>query len=229
VVPARYSRSFVTEDPPVIERDLAAEDLELLAALRAGDEGAFARLVDRYGGTMLRVARLYVATDTLAEDVVQETWLRVFQSVDRFEGRSSLRTWIFVILGNCARKRGASEARLVPLTSLEPDGPAVAQDRFFPPEHARWAGMWSTLVDSWEAIPDERLIAGEARARFVTAIAELPARYATVFTLRDVEGWSADEVCALLDISTANQRVLLHRARARIRAALEEYFEGVEV
>lgn len=207
-----------------------SDDALLLGALRDGDESAFVTLVDCYGGAMLRVARLYVGSDAAAEDVVQETWLRVLRSLDGFEGRSSLRTWIFVILGNCARKRLAKEGRTVPLGSLEdsPREPAVASERFFPARHPRWAGMWSTLVDSWEQIPDEQLLAGEARERFVAAIAELPARYATVFTLRDVEGWSSDEVCALLGLTAANQRVLLHRSRSRVRAALEEYLGRAE-
>lgn len=174
---------------------------------------------------MLRVARLYVRAEAAAEDVVQETWLRVLESLDRFEGRSSVRTWILVILGNCARKRLERDGRSVPLGSISPDEPAVDGGRFFPADHPRWAGMWSTLVDGWEGLPDERLLAGEARERFLAAIRDLPPRYATVFTLRDVEGWSSEEVCTLLDVSPANQRILLHRARARIRAAVEAYFE----
>jgi RNA polymerase sigma-70 factor (ECF subfamily) len=197
-----------------------------LEALRGGDEAAFVSLVDRYGPTMLRVARLYVRGDAAAEDVVQETWLRVLESLDRFEGRSSLRTWILVILGNCGRKRVERDGRTVSVGAVEPGERVVDAERFFPDSHPRWAGMWSTLVADWESIPDEQLLAGEARERFTAAIAALPARQAAVFTLRDVEGWSSDEVCVLLDLSAGNQRILLHRARARIRAAVEEYFEG---
>ena len=175
---------------------------------------------------MLRVARLYVRGDAAAEDVVQETWLRVLESLDRFEGRASLRTWILVILGNCARRRLEREGRTIPVAAVEPREQTVDATRFFPDGHPRWAGMWSTLVADWESIPDERLLAGEARDRFTAAIAALPARQAAVFTLRDVEGWSADEVCVLLELSPGNQRILLHRARARIRASVEEYFEG---
>lgn len=197
-----------------------------MTALQAGDESAFVALVDRYGPTMLRVARLYVRSEVTAEDVVQETWLRVLESLDRFEGRSSLRTWILVILGNCARRRVERDGRTVPVAAVEPGEPTVDGSRFFPDGHPRWAGMWSTLVANWEDIPDERLLAGEARERFTAAIAALPTRQAAVFTLRDVEGWSADEVCMLLALSAGNQRILLHRARARIRASVEEYFRG---
>ena len=205
----------------------SAEDRRLLHALRAGEEAAFVEVVDRYSGAMLRVARLYVRSNAVAEEIVQETWLSVLKGIDGFEGRSSLRSWILVILGNCARKRVAKEARSVPITDLGALGeePSVSSERFFPSTHPRWAGMWSTLVDAWERVPDEELLGGEAREQLRQAVEALPARYAAVFTLRDVEGWSGPEVSTLLGISAENQRVLLHRARARIRAALEDYFE----
>ena len=168
---------------------------------------------------MLRVAKLYVGSHAIAEEVVQETWLRVIGAIDSFEGRSSLRTWIFVILGNCARKRAEREGRYVGLAS-EPLKPSVD-----PGEHPRWGGMWTTLVDGWENLPDEILVSTEARERITEAIEALPPNYATVFTLRDIEGWEGSDVCALLGITAENQRVLLHRARGRIRAALEEYFD----
>lgn len=176
---------------------------------------------------MLRVAKLYVRTHAVAEEVVQETWIQILRSIDKFEGRSSLRTWIFVILGNCARRRAEREGRYVSFSadSAGQEEPAVDPARFFPAEHSRWGGMWTTLVDGWEDLPDEILISGEARARITEAIEALPPNYATVFTLRDIEGWEGSDVCALLGISAENQRVLLHRARGRIRAALEEYFE----
>lgn len=196
----------------------------LVDALRGGDEAAFVQVVDRFTPAMLRLARVYGLGIDAAEDVVQETWIRVLGSLDQFESRSSFRTWLFVILGNCARRRSEVESRSVPIPSFEADrGPSVDESRFFPAAHPRWAGMWSTLVDSWETIPDERLLAGEARERFREAIEALPARYAAVFVLRDVEGWSSDEVCVLLDLSPENQRVLLHRARTRLRALLEDY------
>ena len=176
---------------------------------------------------MLRVARLYVHSHALAEEVVQETWLRILGAIDDFEGRSSLRTWIFVILGNCARRRGEREDRYVALTEHADEQAEAAVDpaRFFPGEHPRWGGMWTTLVDGWEHLPDEVLMSREAGERITEAVRALPPNYATVFTLRDIEGWDSSDVCGLLGISAENQRVLLHRARSRIRGALEEYFE----
>ena len=200
----------------------------LIDALRGGDERAFASVVDRYTPTMLRLARVYGVTAGAAEDVVQETWLRVLASLDRFESRSSFRTWLFAIFANCARNRAGSDRRSVSVSTLDDAADSdIDESRFFAPQHPRWAGMWTTLVDSWETVPDERLLAGEARANLRTAVEALPARYAAVFVLRDVEGWSADEVCVLLDLSPENQRVLLHRARTRLRAALEEYVSQV--
>lgn len=201
-----------------------SDEARLLTALRNGDETAFAQVVDRFTPAMLRVAGVYGLGTDAAEDAVQETWLRVLRSLDKFEGRSTFRTWLFAILGNCVRGRSEVERRSVPVASFESEAAAaVDESRFFPPEHPRWAGMWTTLVDSWESIPDERLLAGEARARFREAIDALPVRHAAVFVLRDVEGWSSDEVCVVLDLTAENQRVLLHRARTRLRAALEEY------
>lgn len=173
---------------------------------------------------MLRVAKLYVRSHAIAEEVVQETWVKILGAIDGFEGRSSLRTWIFVILGNCARSRAEREGRYVSFTARYEPEASVAAERFFPAEHPRWPGMWTTLVDGWQELPDDILMSSEARARISEAIAALPPNYSTVFTLRDIEGWSGGDVCALLGISAENQRVLLHRARARIRGALEEYF-----
>ena len=204
------------------------DESTLLDRLRAGDEAAFETLLGDYGASMLRVARLYVRTPAVAEEVVQETWLRVLQSLDAFEARSTLRAWIFVILGNVARTRAEREGRSLPLASIEQDdgdGATVSAEKFFPSSHPRWAGMWSSLVDSWEAVPEERLLGAEAREQLRKAVERLPANHAAVFTLRDVEGWPADEVCTVLGLTPENQRVLLHRARARIRAALETYFE----
>lgn len=203
------------------------QEARLLDALRNGDETAFVQVVDCFTPAMLRLARVYGLTAPAAEDVVQETWVRVLGALEGFEGRSSFRTWLFAILANCARERAGSERRSVPVSDFGAESDSAAEEgRFFPAGHPRWAGMWTTLVDSWETVPDDRLLAGEARGRFSAAIDELPARHAAVFVLRDVEGWSSDEVCELLDLSPENQRVLLHRARARLRAGLEEYLEG---
>ncbi len=212
------------------ERGIAAAtradttESRLVQGLKAGDENVFAEVVDRFTPSMLRVARGYGLSMSAAEDTVQEAWLRVLGSLDRFEQRSSFRTWLFVILGNCARRRAATEGRSVPLDSAGSAAePAVDESRFFPDDHSRWAGMWTTLVDSWDSVPEERLLADETRKRFRAAIDALPARYTVVFVLRDVEGWPSEDVCALLGLTPENQRVLLHRARSRIRSALEEY------
>jgi RNA polymerase sigma-70 factor (ECF subfamily) len=173
---------------------------------------------------MLRVARIFVRDREAAEEVVQEAWLQVLRAIDGFEGRSSLRTWIFVILGNCARKRAERESRYVSFTA-QVETSSVAAENFFPGDHTRWAGMWTTLVDSWSNVPDDVLLSTEARAHIAEAIEALPPNHAAVFTLRDIEGWAGSDVCELLGISAENQRVLLHRARSRLRAALEEYFE----
>jgi RNA polymerase sigma-70 factor (ECF subfamily) len=196
------------------------EDAELLRALRTGDEGAFAALVDRYGPSLLRVAMLFVPSRAVAEEVVQETWLAVLTGLERFEGRSSLKTWLFRILTNKAKTRGQREGRTLPFSSLAPDGDddgtAVDVDRF-----AR-GGAWAAPP---RGVPEERLLAAEARARIEAAIADLPSNQRAVITLRDVEGLSAEEACNVLGVSETNQRVLLHRARAKVRAAFEEYLE----
>jgi RNA polymerase sigma-70 factor, ECF subfamily len=197
-----------------------------VAQLRAGDEAAFRELLRRYGPSMLRVAMMYVSTRAVAEEVVQEAWLGVFKGLDRFEGRSSLKTWIFRILTNTAKTRGEREGRSVPFSSLagdEHDEPVDA-DRFLGPDH-RWAGHWSSAPRSPREVPEERLLAGEARERIVAAIEALPENQRAVITLRDVDGFDAGEACDILGISEVNQRVLLHRARAKVRGALEEYLD----
>ncbi len=167
----------------------------------------------------------------MAQEVVQESWISVLRGLDGFEGRSSLRTWIFTILANCAKKRAQLEGRSLPFASLDQGGgePSVEPDRFFGADHPRWPRCWTTLVDDWEGIPDERLLSQEALGTIRTAIDRLPLAQRAVMTLRDVEGWSAEEACAFLGITDANQRVLLHRARASVRRRLERYFgeEGV--
>jgi RNA polymerase sigma-70 factor (ECF subfamily) len=207
------------------QADMSA-DGALLERLRAGSEEAFGELVDGFGPAMLRVAGLYVRDRSLAQEIVQDAWVNVLRGLDRFEGRSSLRTWIFVILGNCARRRAQREQRTIPFADPhEPSFDAsVDADQFFPATHPRWPGAWSTVVEDWRTLPQDNLASTEATAAFRAAIGDLPARYAVVITLRDIEDWSADEVTTLLDISPENQRVLLHRARARVRAALVEYF-----
>jgi RNA polymerase sigma-70 factor, ECF subfamily len=205
---------------------VAASDAELVEALRAGDEDAFAALVREYQPSLVRVARMYVPTQATAEEVAQETWLGVLNGIDRFEGRSSLRTWIFRILTNIAKTRAVRDGRTLPFSALQDPArvpePSVDADRFLDSEHPRWPGHWAAKPAPW---PDEALVAAETQARIAAAIDALPATQRTVITLRDVHGWSSDEVRNALDLSETNQRVLLHRARAKVRAALESYLE----
>lgn len=193
---------------------------ELVSALRNGEEGAFLALVTRYHRAMVRVARAYVPSDAAAEDAVQEAWLGVMKGIGGFEGRASVKSWIFRIAVYCAKSRRARDGRLVPLSSLEDDGedgPAVDPDRF-QPDGARYANNWSQPPEAWA---DERLQAAETVALVKAEIERLPPSQRTVITLRDVEELDSGEVCAILGISEGNQRVLLHRARSKVRAAME--------
>jgi RNA polymerase sigma-70 factor (ECF subfamily) len=205
-------------------------DAVLLERLRAGDEDAFMTLVDKYGPLMLRIALTHVRTRAVAEEVVQEAWLGVLQGLVRFEGRSSLKTWILRIVANIARTRGQREARSIPLSSLAPDTgedePSVDPERFFGADHPMYPGGWSVPPHSWAQLPEERLLASETLEQIQAAIAKLPARQQEVIVLRDVEGWEPEEVAHALDVSPGNQRVLLHRARSKVRADLERYFAG---
>lgn len=203
------------------------QDLRLVEALRVGDERAFMMLVEQCQPAMLRLAMMYVSTRAIAEDVVQEAWLGVLKGLDGFEGRSSLRTWIFRILVNTAKTRGQRESRTVPFSSLwspDPEGePAVDPDRFRPAGD-RWPNHWiEGAPASWEGVPEERLLAGETLDRVRQAIQALPPNQREVIRLRDVLGWTSAEVCNALDITETNQRVLLHRARAKVRRALDGY------
>jgi len=213
-----------SDDPASRDRDAP-----LVAGLRAGDEEAFATLVSRYHASLKRIARMYVSTDAVAEDLVQETWLAVIDGIGRFEHRSSFKTWLFHILANKAKTRGVRERRTVPFASVggaggEGDEPTVPADRFQRAGDAA-PGAWATPPRPWED-PERRLASLEARDRLRAAIAALPERQQAVLTLRDVEGLDADEVAELLDVSPGNQRVLLHRARSRVRAALEEHLDA---
>jgi RNA polymerase sigma-70 factor (ECF subfamily) len=208
-----------------------ASDDDLVSALKAGDEAALTVLVQRHHAALLRVARLYLRDSHAAEEVVQDTWLAVLTGIDRFEGRAAFKTWLFHILANKARTRWTRDKRSVPLSSLasdDPDAPgepAVDPDRFRPPGH-RWAGHWAVPPANWARIPEERLLARETLEVMREAIAKLPPRQRQVILLRDVEGWPPEEVCEALDISDGNQRILLHRARSQVRAALEVHLEG---
>jgi RNA polymerase sigma-70 factor (ECF subfamily) len=207
----------------------ASQDV-MLARLRAGDEMAFRELVGCHDRAMRRIALSYVRTPSVADEVVQETWLAVIQGLDRFEGRSSLKTWMYRILVNRAQSRGVREQRTTPFSSLpgveDEDGRTVDPDRFLPAGHAA-AGYWSVTPSRFFELPEDRMLAAETSALVAAAIGKLADRQRQVITLRDIEGWDADEVCESLGVSAANQRVLLHRARAAVRAALEEYFMEV--
>jgi RNA polymerase sigma-70 factor (ECF subfamily) len=203
----------------------ASEEAELVERLRAGDERAFESLVESYHGTMIGVARTYVKSRALAEEVVQEAWLGVIKGLDRFEGRSSLKTWIMRILVNTAMTRGGREARTVPFSSLGPEDaeePAVEPDRFRPSGEA-FAGHWSAYPADWSSVPEEELLGRESLEVVKATIAELPDSQRLVITMRDVAGCSSQEVCETLEVSEGNQRVLLHRARSRVREALERH------
>jgi RNA polymerase sigma-70 factor (ECF subfamily) len=202
--------------------DQHLDDEQVLARLRAGDEPVFAALVARHYATMMAVARSYVSSQAVAEEVVQETWLGVLQGLERFEGRSSLKTWILAILVNKAKTRGQREGRSVPFASLERDEPAVQRGRFRSGGEA-YPGHWRSSPSSWGAAPDVVTQDRETVRIALRAISELPPAQQSVIRMRDLEGSSSEEVCALLDISAANQRVLLHRARSRVRAALEDH------
>ena len=216
-----------TSDPDDTQHSSLDEaDRRTVAALLAGDEAAFEELVERYHGSLLRLAMTYVRPRSAAEEVVQDTWLGVLRGLPAFEGRSSLRTWIYRILVNQARTRGVRESRSLPFSSLAGDDePAVDPDRFLPPEHSAYAGHWAVGPRAWDDLPEEVLLAAETRSEVQRAIEDLPPRQREVITLRDVEGWSSAEVREALHLSEANQRVLLHRARAKVRARLEEYLD----
>ncbi len=199
-------------------------DAGLVQALRGGDEAAFAELVARMTPAMLAAAAGHVPSRAVAEEVVQETWLAVLTGLHRFEGRSSLRTWVFGILLNVARSRGAREGRTVPFSSAFPPddtGPTVDPARFGGPDQ-EWSGHWASPPRSWD-LPEPALLSHEVRVLLRAALDALPPRQRAVVHLRDVEGLDADEVCALLDLEPGNQRVLLHRGRARLRQVLEDY------
>jgi RNA polymerase sigma-70 factor, ECF subfamily len=192
--------------------------------MRAGDEAAFRVFVGRYHQAMIGVAARYVPSPSIAEEVAQEAWLGVIRGLRRFEGRSSVKTWLFRIVENQARTRGAREPRATPFSALdEGGGPAVDPARFRGPDDPL-AGYWATPPAAFSDLPEERLLSTETREVIEQAIAALPGRQQQVISLRDIEGWHAEEVCEFLGLSEGNQRVLLHRARSRVRAALETHF-----
>jgi RNA polymerase sigma-70 factor, ECF subfamily len=207
-----------------------ADDRALVEALRRGDEEAFRGLVEELTPALTRVARSHVPSRAVADEVVQDTWLGVINGIDRFEGRSALRTWIFQILLNNARTRGQRERRTLPFASLRRraeegrDAPAVDADRF-QGRRGESPGHWARPPVEW-ASPDEKLSSDATRKVLLEAIAGLPPRQREVIVLRDIQGWSAAETSNALELTETNQRVLLHRARSKVRAALERHFEA---
>ena len=207
--------------------DLTCTDADLVALIRAGDEEAISRLVERWSPTMFRLARSFVDSPQSAEDVVQEAWLGMLSGLARFEGRSSLRTWTFTILVNRARTRGAREARTVPQPPLATRDEPGAYD-WFPGPGGEATRTWSSIdvASRWDTAPESAVLSRETLLQLDRAVSALPSRQRQVVTMRDVVGMSAEEVCAALGISAANQRVLLHRARAALRTALAGYYRG---
>jgi RNA polymerase sigma-70 factor (ECF subfamily) len=219
-------------EPTDVGEGIAAErrgpsgsEADTIDALRRGDERVFREVVDRHGSAMLRVACVYARDRALSEEIVQEAWIGVLRGINRFEGRSSLRTWLVRIVANVAKTRAVREARSVPFSALAgtdlEEEPSVGPERFRGPDD-RWAGHWASPPQEWSG-PEQELLSAEARAQIAAAIDVLPRSQRAVVTLRDIEGWSAPEVCAALQISESNQRVLLHRARTRLRHTLDRF------
>lgn len=210
-------------------------DEVLIEALARGDEGAFSVLLERYHGSLLRVARIYVSSHALAEEAVQETWLGFLGSLPRFERRCSLKTWLFTILIRCAARIRDHERRSIPFSAVwtaeaAPAEAALEPDRFFPPDH-RWSGIWrldraEAVPTGWADVPEERLLSQELHAVIGRLVADLSPAQREVFTLRDIEGLTAEEASCVLRVTANNQRVLLHRARSRIRRGLERYLRS---
>jgi RNA polymerase sigma-70 factor, ECF subfamily len=205
---------------------LYTDETALVVALRDGDERAFVAVVEAYGPAMRRVARMFARSDAVADEVVQEAWLGALRGLDRFEGRAALKTWLFRIVANIARTQAGREARSLPFSALERETesrePVLPPDRFQGPD-GRYPGGWISFPTPWSNEPEAALLSAETRALIEATIAALPTGQRLVITLRDVEGWDANEVCSVLELSETNQRVLLHRARAKVRAAIETY------
>jgi RNA polymerase sigma-70 factor (ECF subfamily) len=215
-----------TQNPDLGAPEAPNPDSEstLLARLRAGDEEAFRDLVTRYHGSLLRFAMTFVAERSAAEEVVQDTWMGVIRGLSSFEGRSSLKTWIFRILANRARTRGKRDARSIPFSSLTDPHSGANYEPAVDPRRFDARGMWTEPPPQWTDAPPEDLLAQRQTMELIqVAIAELPENQRAVITLHDVEDVAPDEICNILEISETNQRVLLHRARSRIRRALEEH------
>jgi RNA polymerase sigma-70 factor (ECF subfamily) len=209
----------------------SSEDAALVQRLRNRDEAAFLEIVQRHHGSLVRLAQSFVNNRAVAEEVAQETWLAVLQGIDHFEGRSSLKTWIFQILINRGRTRGVREARSINFSAMshadsESSASSVDPTRFFATDDSRHPGGWVSQPQDWDRTPEQLLLSKECRTLVEEAIASLPGLQKEVISLRDVQGWDNEEICAVLGISEANCRVLLHRGRSRVRQALENYLGG---
>jgi RNA polymerase sigma-70 factor (ECF subfamily) len=230
--------TFVPSQPDVVDksaaapgftdRNASAEDATLVAKLMAGDESAFTHLVRRHHASLIRVAMTYVADRNVAEEVAQETWLAVLNGLSAFEGRSTLKSWMFSILTNRAKTRAVREKRSIPFSDLSTRGfdeePSVDPDRFTD------AGSWAEPPRRWDKdTPEQLMLRQEAHRLVEKAISGLPPNQRAVVTLRDIEGLDAAEVCNVLGVSETNQRVLLHRGRSKVRAALEQYLQPTRV
>ncbi len=208
--------------------DTRSPEADLIDRLRSGDEATFVCLVNTYSASLKRLALAFVSTDAVAEEVVQETWLAVLTGITRFEGRSSVKTWIFKILTNRAKTRAIRERRTINFSELEdpnePDQPAVDPSRFLPAAHPMYPGHWASPPEAWSASAEDAVVGREMMGVLQRELDRLPPGQRVVVALRDVHGWPAAEVCDVLGLSEANQRVLLHRGRSRLRGVLEAYF-----
>jgi RNA polymerase sigma-70 factor, ECF subfamily len=205
----------------------AARDTQIAAAILDGDEAAFEALVRSHHESMVRIAVTFVRSRAVAEEVAQETWIAMLNGLGGYQGRSPLRTWLFSILTKRAITRGVREQRTVPFSAFnaDEDEPLVPPERFLGLDHPLYPGHWASPPRRWDEVPEARLLARETRERVLAAVDDLPAAQRAVIVLRDLQGLDASEVCELLQVSDGNQRVLLHRARAKVRAALEAYFD----
>lgn len=207
----------------------ATNDGLLITSLLQGEEAAFLSLIDHYQASMLRICRMYISDPAVAEEVVQDTWLSMLQGLRRFEGRSSFKTWLFTILANKARTRAKRERRSISFSDLEDSTleepePAVDPNRFLP-EGYQWAGGWAVKPQPWGSSIEQATLSKELMDYIEAAIQRLPESQRVVISMRDVQGWRSEEVCNVLGLSESNQRVLLHRARSKLRRALEQYYD----
>ena len=220
-----------SRSPSTDAQAVSPEDARLVSRLRAGDQVAFVETIRSLSPTMLRIARLYVRSEEVAEEVVQEAWISVLEGLEGFEGRSRFRTWVITILVHSAIRRSKREARSTPFSAVAGDTDSASADsgfdadRFFSGDHPRWPSAWATVVPRLDALPEEKLLSVEAMGVVQAAISELPDTHAAVLTLHDIEGRPPEEICETLELTDGNRRLLLHRARNRVRAALEHYFD----